>query len=148
MITGREGDDAATWFYRGIVQPTVAESLTERDSVRRGVLACIALAHMADHYFHARKPVASRKDFSKELRKNGAFRLVEDVTNGTKHVKRGRDGRLGFEDIGAQQITCGNLRSGWPISGKEVMVEDNENFWLLAELITVADEMWRAKLDA
>jgi hypothetical protein len=149
--TGRESDDAAVWFYREIVQPTVAESLTERDSVRRGVLACIVLTHMADHYFHARKPVAKKDEFQEELRKNGAFRLIEDVTNGTKHVKRvtksGKVIRLGFEDIVAQEINLGNLHAGWPISGKEVMVEDGKNIWLLAQLITIVDEMWRTKLD-
>src|ERR1700730_3140902 len=77
MITGREGDDAAIWFYREIVQPTVAEFLTERESVRRVVLACIVLSHMADHYFHARHPVSSLGDFRTELRENGAFRLIE-----------------------------------------------------------------------
>jgi hypothetical protein len=146
MITGREGDDAAIWFYREIVQPTVAEFLTERESVRRVVLACIVLSHMADHYFHARHPVSSLGDFRTELRENGAFRLIEDVTNGTKHVKRGRDGRLGFEDIGAQEISFGNLHAGWPISGTEAMVEDDGNLWLLSQLVQAVDEMWRAKL--
>jgi hypothetical protein len=150
MRTGREGCDAAAWFYSEIVQPTVAEALTERDSVRRGVLACVVLTHMANHYFHASRPFASLDEFQKELRKNGAFRLVEGVTNGTKHVKRGtrpHDKHLGFEDIGAQEIACGTLLCGGPISGTEVMVEDNGNIWHLSQLIMTADEMWRTKLD-
>ena len=76
MITGREGDDAAIWFYREIVQPTVAEFLTERESVRRVVLACIVLSHMADHTF-MRHPVSSLGDSRTELRANGAFWLIE-----------------------------------------------------------------------
>jgi hypothetical protein len=149
MITGREGADSETWFYAEIVSPTVVEYLTQRDSVRRGVLACVALANMANHYFHARQPVASLRNFRTELRKNGAFRLVEDVANGTKHVKRGtrsNDKHLGFEDIGAQEINFGNLRCGWPFHGTEVMVEDDGNLWLLSQLVTAADEMWRNKL--
>jgi hypothetical protein len=146
MITGREANDAANWFYSEVVQPTVADSLKHTDSVRLGILACFVLAHMADHYFHARHPVPNLGDFRAELRKNGAFRLVDDVTNGTKHVKKGRDGRLGFEDVGAQEINMGNLRCGWPINGTEVMVEDNKNLWLLSQLTEAADEMWKAKL--
>jgi hypothetical protein len=150
MITGREGCDAAVWFYREIVQPTVAEALTQRDSVQRGVLACVVLAHMANHYFHTKHPFPNLDEFQKELRKNGAFRLVEGVTNGTKHVKRGtrpHDKHLGFEDIGAREIACDTLLCGGPISGTEVFVEDDGNLWLLSQLVMSADEMWRAKLD-
>jgi hypothetical protein len=59
-----------------------------------------------------------------------------DVTNGTKHVKRGRDRRLGFEDIGAQEISIGILHAGWPISGTEAMVEDDGNLWLRLVKVT------------
>jgi hypothetical protein len=146
MITGREGYDPASWFYDEIVQPSVAESLRQTDNLRLGILACFVLAHMADHFFHARHPAPGLDAFRKELRGNGAFRLIDDLTNGVKHVKRGRDGRLGFDDLGEQEITAGNMHCGWPINGKEIMVEDAENLWLLSQLIEAADEMWKAKL--
>jgi hypothetical protein len=149
MISKRETPDAAAWFYIKIVQPTVAEALAQRDSIRRGVIACIALTHIADHYFHARHPLPKKDKFFKELRKNGAFRLVQDVTDGTKHAKRitkdGKIERLGFEDVTSQEINLGNMRSGWPISGTEVMVADKGNLWLLSQLIPLVDEMWRTE---
>jgi len=46
--------DDAMIFFREVVEPTVAEFVERPDDRRRGCLACLCLASMADHYFHAR----------------------------------------------------------------------------------------------
>jgi hypothetical protein len=148
----REGDDAE-WFYRVVMQPTVTEFLAHPDDMRRGVLAALVVSHIAEHYFEARKPIqgsANTQAFRQSLRdENGAYRLIADVADATKHVLRGRqNGRqMAFEDVEARRIDFSNLRCGWPFAGIQVMVRDGDTVWLLSRLIKAATEMWEAKLD-
>lgn len=151
MSTDREGDDKAVGFYTKIVKPTIVESRQRPDDMRLAILACLVLSHMAEHYYQARIQTVvgsvSAQAFRETLRnENGAFRLIADIADAAKHVKRGRDGRLGYDNIGAQPIDISNLRAGWPINGTQVMAEDGSNLWLLSQLVTVADKMWQTKL--
>src|SRR5258708_4523378 len=115
----REGLDGAEWFYNMVIEPTVAEFLSGPDDIRRGILAAVVVSHMAEHYYEDRKPIAgfgSSQAFRRALRdENGAYRLITDVADASKHVLPGRHRgavRLGFEDVEAHQIDLSNLRSG------------------------------------
>lgn len=116
--------DPAVEFYRQIVEPTVAQFLTQPDDARLGCLACLVLASMADHYFHAReKPLEGHDEVGRFRFALGEarwpYRQVLAVANATKHVLPYRD-RLGFRQIGIDDIHAGNLRCDWPISGRFV----------------------------
>ncbi|HYG87247.1 MAG TPA: hypothetical protein VD978_13400 [Azospirillum sp.] len=106
---------------------------------------------MADHYFHARPELregyADANAFRRAIgESHWALRQVIGVANATKHVER-RPGRVGYQDVSSQSITCGNLRAGWPISGTQVMIEvDGGEFWLLSRLVEAAREFWRNRL--
>jgi hypothetical protein len=77
-----------------------------------------------------RHPVSSLGDSRTELRANGAFWLIEMSRMGpstsNEDVMVGSVSRIS----GAQEISIGILHAGWPISGTEVMVEDDGNLWL------------------
>jgi hypothetical protein len=143
-------DDALT-FLREMVEPTVAEFLERPDDRRRGCLACLCLASMADHYFHARPGSRDGCDNADAFRRyvgglNGAVKQVIGVANATKHVER-RRGRVGYQDVSAQQINLGNMRCGWPFTGTQVMVEVEDGYvWLLSDLVEAAVAFWRDRV--
>ncbi|MBB3264072.1 hypothetical protein FHW79_001687 [Azospirillum sp. OGB3] len=151
MLDALSEGDGAVEFFREMVEPTVAEFLDRPDDRRLGCLACLCLASMADHYFHARPRMRDeRADPNGFRRKIGeshwAVRQVIGVANATKHVVR-LTGRVGYQDISAQPITCANLRAGWPINGNQEMVEvEGGELWLLADLVEAALEFWRDRL--
>lgn len=150
-MNGPEVADPAASFFREIVAPTVADFLSTPDSRRLGCLACLALASMADHYFHARTaPVEGHNNPDEFRRSLGAQHwgagVVIGVANATKHVVR-RPGRAGYEDVQTQSITMGNLRAGWPMNGRMVMVEvEPGNIWLLRDLVRASFDFWQKKL--
>lgn len=147
----RKSEDQALWFFREVVDPTVTEFMSDTADVRRGCAACLVLAAMSEHFLAARphdaEGCSTPQQFRGALRaKNWAFGQVVDVSNATKHVHR-TPKRIGFEDIGAQNIHVGNMRCNWPINGREVMVETQPGrLWLLKHLVQTASEMWRNKL--
>lgn len=144
--------DAAT-FFAEMVLPTVAEFLRDRADKRRGCLACLALASMSDHYFYTPGAVVNGNPDANSFRQshsaaNWAVGTVIGVANATKHVRR-RSGRAGFNDVFADDISFGNMRCGWPINGREVMVEVAPgDVWLLSELVEEAASYWKAKVTA
>lgn len=150
-MSSTERPDPAVSFFHEIVAPTVADFLRAPESRRLGCLACLALASMADHFFHARSvPVEGHTNADAFRRSLGAQHwgvgVVIGVANAAKHVVR-RPGRVGYEDVQAQEITFGNLRCGWPINGREVMIEvEPDNLWLLSTLTEAAMDFWKGKL--
>jgi len=147
---GQSVDDALA-FFREMVEPTVTEFLERSDDRRRGCLACLCLASMADHYFHARPEAREGCRRVDEFRckvgtANWAVKQVIDLANAIKHFER-KPKRVGYQDVSAQKITCGNLRCGWPISGIQVMVEvEGGELWLLSHLVKAALAFWRDRL--
>lgn len=143
--------DPAVAFYRQIVEPTVVQFLTQPSDARLGCLACLVLASMADHYFHAReKPVEGHDEVGRFRFALGEthfpYRQILSVANATKHVLPSR-GRLGFEQIEPDDIHVGNLRCGWPINGRYVMITVRaDEQWPLHRLVALARDMWVEKL--
>jgi len=160
-------DDPALEWFRDVVEPTVSEFLAEPGSKRRGCLAALAIAAMADHFYQARPDIQAQykrvQDFRNSIwakRQNGppgpgrnaTISILHDVANATKHVRRmdpreKEPGRMGYQDIHATRFNvCGVMRSGWPLSSEpEVLVGENLE-WRLVELLACAMEFWRAKL--
>lgn len=144
-------DDKALEFFRDMVEPTVAEFLRAPTDRRQGCLASLCLSSMADHYFHARsKPeegCVNENVFRKKVGDtNWAMKQVIGVANATKHV-RPLPGRVGYDDVFSLEITCGNLRAGWPINGLMVMIEVEEgNVWLLSQIVEAAMRFWEERL--
>lgn len=144
-------NDGAAMFFHEIVEPTVAEFLSQTDDKRRGCLACLSLSAMADHYFHARPEGREGCSDANRFRWkvgeiNWAVGQVNGVANATKHVER-RQGRVGYQDVSSQQITVGNLRVGWPVNGTQIIIEvEHGNLWLLSQLVEVAMTFWRNRL--
>jgi hypothetical protein len=147
---GPATDDEALTFFREIVGPTVAEFLDRPDDRRLGCLACLCLASMADHFFHARAErdgCCDARAFRRRIAAaNWAVGQVIGIANATKHVER-RPGRVGYHDIAPRQIACGNLRAGWPINGRRVMVEAEGRLWLLSHLVKAAFAFWQTQLE-
>lgn len=143
-------DDAVT-FFQEMVEPTVAEFHKHPADRRRGCLACLCIASMADHYFHARPEGREGCSTADQFRQkvsgiNLAVGQVIGVANATKHVVR-RRGRVGYQDVSSQQITLGILRFGWPINGTHVMIEvEDGNLWLLSQLVEAAMTFWHDRL--
>jgi hypothetical protein len=144
--------DAAT-FFAEMVLPSIAEFLKDRADKRRGCIACLVLASMSDHYFHTPgAAVAPHRDADSYRRSHAAVNwsvgTIIGIANATKHVLR-KPGRVGFGDVFADDIDCGNLRCGWPINGREVMVEvAPDNLWLLSDLVEEAARYWAEKVAA
>lgn len=151
MLDALSEGDGAIEFFREIVEPTVAEFLNRSDDRRLGCLACLCLASMSDHYFCARPRLrdecADANVFRRKIgQSHWAVRQVIGIANATKHVQR-LPGRVGYQDISRQSITCSNLSAGWPISGNQVMIEvEGGDLWLLADLVEAALEFWRDRL--
>ena len=77
---------------------------------------------------------------------NWALWQVSGVANAFKHVVR-HSGRVGYQDVSVQDVTCGNARCGWPINGTHVMIEVKEGeLWLLSGLVEEALSFWRSRL--
>lgn len=146
--------ESAQAFFRAVVEPTVAEFLADPADKRRGCLACLALASMTEHYFHAHADLAVGGEAalgklkSNLRRENAALGWIADVANATKHVLRpaSRGNRVGYRDVEVIATNeCGVARVGWPLDGEEVVVGP-EREWLLRELVEEAMRFWRARL--
>jgi hypothetical protein len=141
---------AAIEFYQSVVEPTVAEFFARPSDERLACLACLCLSALAEHYVHATAEASGAKSIVKALRlssrsDNWAVGQVNDIANATKHVIRSGPG-IGYRDVGAQEITVGNLRCGWPINGVQVMVETSPGtLWLVRNLVASADEVVERK---
>jgi hypothetical protein len=150
-MTEEGGSDPALGFFHDIVEPTVAEFLHQPHDTRLGLLACLTLASMSDHYFHARPrdvaPCRQPGHFRGMLKDaHFAFRQVADIANATKHVQP-LPGRAALQHMSEQDVTVGLLRAGWPINGRMVMLEVRPGeWWLLSDLVQAATDMWREKL--
>ena len=143
-------EDDAMLFFREVVEPTVDEFMVDRASKRRGCLACLALASMAEHYFHARPnlPLGKLAEFKPAIRtENKAVSWIADVANATRHVhRRDKPSRIGYGDMQPLETgQVGVLRAGWPIGGEEVLV-GHDHEWRLSTLIETTMTFWRAKL--
>lgn len=138
-------------FFREMVEPTVDEFVAGKSNLRRGLLACLMIAAMTEHYFHAHPEIGGLKgDYKGPLRDpaqggNFAVGLIADVSNGTKHVTVSH-GRIGYNQTQTHEMgAAGTLRAGWPIGGQEVLVGFNRE-WRLSQLIESALDFWRQKL--
>jgi hypothetical protein len=149
----REAAAEAATFFAEMVLPSVAEFLRERADKRRGCLACLALASMSDHFFRTQgTPVAPHRDADSCRRSHAAVNwsvgTIIGIANATKHALR-KPGRVGFGDVFADDIAWGNLRCGWPINSREVMVQvAPDNLWLLSDLVGEAARYWAGKVSA
>ena len=98
-MTTDHAADPALAFFREVVEPTVMEFLADPADKRRGCLACLAVAGMTEHYFHARPALAAGGEAAlKKLKgalrdENKILGWIADVANATKHVERGRHGK-------------------------------------------------------
>ena len=134
-----------------MVEPTVSEFLADPSDHRKGCLACLCLASMADHFFHARPDSRGGCKDADSFRamvgkSDWAVGQIIGIANATKHVER-RRGRVGYQDVSAQKITLGNLRCGWPFNGSQVMVETKAGeLWLLSHLVEAAMVYWRNRV--
>jgi hypothetical protein len=142
-------DDALEFYYE-VVEPTVAEFMTDPANKRRGCLACLALTSMTEHYFHARlaSTALTKNKFKGELRKdNWTIGAIADVANATKHVLGDvQRAKWGYKDIDVNELNgTGIMRAGWPLGGREVLV-GLDRAWRLSELLQVAMRFWQAKL--
>ena len=143
-------DDDALLFFHEMVEPTVDEFMKDHGNRRRGCLACLVIASMTEHYFHARlDPMLERvEDFKSAISsENRAVEWITDVANGTKHVVRKKKlNKIGYADVQRKETgLVGILRAGWPIGGEEVLVGRNHE-WRLSNLIETAMTFWRGKL--
>ena len=151
MSESPQTEDDALLFFREIVEPTVAEFMATRSDKRRGCLACLALASLTEHFFHARPDlvVVGSAEFKARIRKeNWAVGAIADVANATRHVLGDkRRGKWGYGDVSTHQLNaCGIMRAGWPLGGQEVLVGP-DCAWRLPELIECTMTFWRQKLD-
>ncbi len=147
-------EDRALWFFREIVEPTVKEALQDWDDLRRSCLAAIALASMADHYFHARpKPLDGCTTEDKFRAHMGSlswdYGLVLEVANGVKHAVRRDPIAPGMAQIQQRSLGLGIGRVGeMRLNGAiQVVVEFAPGqFHTLERLIAQSAAMWRTRL--
>jgi hypothetical protein len=138
-------------FFTKIVLPTVDDFTKNPDDIRLGVLACLVLQAMNEHYFRYTliDPNKSDKDneielgnFKGALRgKDWAFGQIMDIANGTKHALR-RFFDLHHENPGA----VGVARAGFPLSSRNYVFIDEDNAWLLYQLTEHVAQAWKVKL--
>jgi hypothetical protein len=141
-------------FFDLIVVPTVEDFLRNPGNIRLGVLSCIALQAMNEHYYHANKSNLSGKSksqFKKELRdRDFAFRQVMDIANGTKHVVLDSGENAGKSPINDLHLEvpaeCGIARCGFPLSSEPYVFVDDENKWLLCQLAEHVLRKWKETL--
>ena len=133
-----------------MVEPTVAEFMTDPSDKRRGCLACLALASMTAHYIHEFSDGSeqARRKMTQVFRdENKALGWIADVANATRHVERSsKYDAIGFADIQTMEMgQCGVLRCDWPMGGDEVLVGP-EHEWRLSDLTECTMNFWRARL--
>ena len=163
MSANHEEPDAAVWFYRTVVEPTVAEFLSKPDDIRLGCLACIALSSMVEHYFHARRQELqgqNAQDLRRSLASKSAVEIVFDVANAAKHVVPARKREIDFkaastilnldedtykyENPDDPKIDFEDLKL---YMGSYVMVDVGKGLYCILEAqVKSANQMWRAKL--
>ncbi len=140
-------------FFREIVQPTIEDFVKRPGDIRLGVLACLVLQAMNEHYYqHNRSDLdkvrgcADVDAFKHALRMDDwAFGQIMDVANATKHVHT-RSGKK-FSDLHHEVPgACGVMRCGFPISAQKYVFIDEENAWLLCQLVEYVTEKWSATL--
>jgi hypothetical protein len=138
-----------TEFFAQIVSPTVAEFSRHRGDIRLGVLACLVLQAMNEHYFRHNvtdpdKVYGCTKGdaFKKALRETDwSFGQIMDIANGTKHADKR------FFDLHLQRPgVCGIARCGFPMSSANHVFIDDDNAWLLYQLTEHVVEVWRERL--
>jgi hypothetical protein len=123
-------------FFTQIVLPTVEEFSRNPGDIRRGVIACLTLQAMNEHYFHNNifdseksKKVNDKLlgDFKKDLQINSAaFRYIMEIANGTKHATKR------FYDLTLQAPgVCGIAQCGFPMSSEDYVFTDKEYTWPL-----------------
>jgi hypothetical protein len=55
-------------FFREMVGPTVDEFMADKSNLRRGLLACLLIAAMTEHYFEAHPEIGGLKqDYKSRL---------------------------------------------------------------------------------
>ena len=79
----------AQHYLSTIVAPTIAEYATERTSVRRAFLACVAAFHMIDYLAESKRPATVRSQVRSEC---PSFILIDRVANAFKHKSTGSKG--------------------------------------------------------
>jgi hypothetical protein len=138
-------------FLNEIVLPTVADFSRHPGDIRLGVLACLVLQAMNEHYFlhNTFDPKKTREGndvelgrFKKSLRDGDwVFGEIMDIANGAKHAKER------FFDLHLQQPNvCGVMRCGFPLSSADHVFTDDENSWLLYQLTEHVTKVWKTKL--
>jgi len=136
-------------FFATIVLPCVSDFSKSPGDIRLGVLACVVLQAMNEHYFYHNKfdprkvyncnEVAA---FKGALRAHDvAFGKIMDIANGTKHATKK------FFDLHREiPAACGILRAGFPLSPERYVFIDGDNVWLLYQLTEHVAEAWKARL--
>jgi hypothetical protein len=138
-------------FLTEIVLPTVEEFSRNPGDIRLGVLACLVLQAMNEHYFRHNRFDPNRSDkenstelanFKRALRaKDWAFGQIMDIANHTKHaLKRFFD--LHHETPGV----LGIARAGFPMTSGTYVFINEDNAWLLYQLTEHVAQSWKVKL--
>ncbi len=104
---------------------------------------------MTNHYFECNKGDSSKVDncinqdqFRTEFRKNDwATDQVMQIANGKKHAKRA------FYDLHHEMPgVFGIMRCGFPLSHEPYVFIDDDNAWLLCDLVEHVTGRWKKKL--
>jgi hypothetical protein len=136
-------------FFACIVIPTVEDFSRNPENVRLGVLACLVLQAMCDHYFHHNQSNASkvgncanRHQFRAEAARNDrAFDQIMHIANGTKHAKKS------FFDLHHEiPGAYGVMRFGFPMTSEKYVFMDDDNTWPLYLLTELVAKAWKSKL--
>jgi hypothetical protein len=142
-------------FFTQIVLPTVADFSRNPGDIRLGVLACVVLQAMNEHYFHHNQADPGRvhgcisvADFKGALRtRDWSFGQIMDIANGTKHAVP-KPGKTGLNDLHqAVPNEMGVLRAGFPLSPERHLFIDGDNAWMLNMLTDHVAETWKTILD-
>lgn len=136
-------------FLNQIVLPTVEDFSRHPGEIRLGVLACLILQAMNEHYFRHNESDPNRvhnctkiDDFKKALReKDWSFGQIMDIANGAKHANK-RFFDLHHERPGV----CGVARCGFPLSSADYVFMDDNNSWLLCQLTEHVANAWKTTL--
>lgn len=128
--------DAAAFHFREVVEPNADEFLDLKNlgSVRHGFNAAIALAHMVEHFFEARKDPAGRcrgHARSEGLRRElyqicPDLELLVDVCNAAKHARlEVRNGKPPRPLDGAQDLTAQPLFANSALPANDALTPAN-----------------------
>lgn len=142
-------EDQAVFFFRTMVEPTVAEFMADPADPRRGFLACIVLAAQFEHTLAVDGP-RSRNEIARmtpELKAaNWPAWAMREAANAFKHVIREDPGRWSFGDFSIHDTAqAGIFRVGWPLGGMAVLVGVDKE-WRLVDLVVAAADYWRQLL--